>query len=425
LAAQQAHVLGFLDYQEMDADELASAPPQLTICLNSLLKLGFGAGLEYDYIILDGCGLIRRHFLSSTMHRNLEAIYNKFKGILRDAKSVIMLQEGVSKEDAQFFTEIDNVDCESRLKVHAIHFKRPSHIHPIKVTSEFYFALFNLKKHYRDSITNGGGCENPFMVFVNSCAMAEFLVHVLRAEALAVGGEPDRIKGIWSRIKRNHGFCRNFSKEPNRYAREADVVVATSVIGAGFSISSHFHAFHGFFFTNILMFEEEKQFIQRLRFLMDDLPVGAVRQSYLHVERGRGTSIDYQKVVTNFVVLRKIMLMTRTGRRSIQPSAEPLLAETQARIETEKAAACADHDKLWREYGEGTLDSDWQELDVTCDDNEKKALRKQMSDYLKTRRKDISAHVKKRIWKIFQPVSPRWRSPTVWIYSAWRRGMTL
>jgi hypothetical protein len=53
------------------------------------------------------------------------------------------------------------------------------------------------------------------------------------------------------------GLHERFWEEPNIYFAQYDVLVCTTVIGAGFSIDSQFVCFHAFFFVGGLTFEEE------------------------------------------------------------------------------------------------------------------------------------------------------------------------
>ena len=49
--------------------------------------------------------------LSSTCTEKLEAIYGIF-----DADFVVMCQDGVSQADTQFYTEVENVQADYRIK---------------------------------------------------------------------------------------------------------------------------------------------------------------------------------------------------------------------------------------------------------------------------------------------------------------------
>ena len=98
-----------------------------------------------------------------------------------------------------------------------------------------------------------------------------------------------------------------FQEELNVYADQYDVLVFNTVIGAGFSIDSHFHCFHTFFLTAVLTFKEEHCFhaffLRRMltfkeerQFLASFLPrlrlIFAValvdQQSYFLVQKGWG-----------------------------------------------------------------------------------------------------------------------------------------
>jgi hypothetical protein len=81
--------------------------------------------------------------------------------------------------------------------------------------------------------------------------------------------------------------------EPNKYAHEANVLVCTSIISAGFSINTHFIKFIAFFSNNILCHLEVEQLICCVRFELIDRMVPTCRQSYVYVQKGPGC----QKVI--------------------------------------------------------------------------------------------------------------------------------
>lgn len=400
LAVQQARRLGILCYLDLDADDLRASPRMLTLVLNSLLKLGHD---KYDFVVLDECGLIRRHFFSSTMKVNMLPIYKVFTRLISSADHVVMLQDGITRDDVQFHTDIENIDCEDRSHVSAFCFNKPVHIHPLKFTTDLYVALGNLLKCYSDAcIADGDIAEgmftqvrHPFMVLCNSAVLAEFIVTQLRAEAVKRKADPNRIQGLWARIKDKSDFGLRFQKDPNEVAEEVDAVVCTSVIGAGFSINRHFEAFHAFFLTDILVFEEEKQFLQRLRWLLEACPLNAIRQSYLYVQKGHGNEFEYERVLVNFNTVRKVLLKSggRRGQRRalVDTAANETLAETHARIETEKAASRSLHDELWRRYGADKLQSDFEELETTEEESLEaaKAMKPVLLKWARQRTKDI------------------------------------
>jgi hypothetical protein len=386
LAQQQAVRLGVKCYLEMSDEDIRSCD-MLTICVNSLSKLGTQ---RYQTVILDECGLIRRHFLSTVCVNVLGKVYDRFVQLIREASFVVMLQDGVSREDVQFYTEIDSLQCDDRSRLSAQWFKKPIKIHPIQYTTEMFTALLNLENCYRRSFDHGV-CTQPFMVFCSSVTYAEFLLERLQSVAQGVeGADPERVKCICGATKTTDPFCRAFAREPNENATSADVVIATSVLGAGFSIRCHFVAFHAFLFTGILNHGEENQFIRRLRFIMDHTPAEAFRQSYLFLQKGHGAAVEYTAVLKDFRVVRQLLLQyAEEGRRA--PSIA-VLEQTQARLATERAVTRAKHDDLWIEWGE-TIDSEFLEM-PGCADDELKELKSVWYRWTRQRKQSIGDRVR-------------------------------
>jgi Origin of replication binding protein len=398
LARQQASRLGIVCYKDCEIEQLILGPRQISICLNSITKL---PGMMYDYIVLDECGLIRRHFLSATI-KYIQAVYDWFKTYVETARGVILLQDGISTDDVRFYSEMCKppIDPVDREHVFCVEFKKPIIIHPIQMTVNYNDALINLVNCYKKSlegVVSDGfrSCEHPFMVFCTSCVMAEFIVTILREEAVIANADPKAIQGIWSQLKEVSQFCKDFGKNPNEASNGIDVIVCTSVIGAGFSIDERFEAFHGFFVCGILPFEEERQFIQRLRYLLKYVPENAIRQSYLYVEKGRGSSIDYSKVLSSFASVRRLALTLhaqRTGCLQVVMD-NGALQSTAARIEVEKTASRSLHDKLWKDYGSSVLQSEFVDANWEFSEGEVNCMKSRFRLYIQKRRKDISSHL--------------------------------
>lgn len=284
-------------------------------------------------------------------------------------KFVTMLQDGVSRDDVQFYTEIDAVDCEDRRHVNAMQFRKPVQVHPIRYTLDEWAAVANLKKCYREAFDDRGDCRGPFVVFCSAVCFAKFLVEVLRREAELVrrergfpevdgeldpfkptreqvewerenpaipeeniyplyegtivrglgvgpqeeGPNPWRVQGTWGENKETASFAKAFRDKPNDASGLVDVIVCTSVVGAGFSIDKHFHCFHGFLWSKILDFNEGNQFIRRLRMVIEDLCPRAVRQSYLYIEKGSGRQADNLSVLSDFNTVRQQLLTQTTA----------------------------------------------------------------------------------------------------------------
>jgi hypothetical protein len=302
---------------------------------------------------------------------------------------VMLLQDGVSQPDVQFYTEIDNVDCVDRRDVSALCMRKPISIHPIRFTTKYYIAVANLEKCYEDSLDDDYACLHPFMVFCSSVVFAEFLVHRLQAKATEAGGDPKRIKGMWGAIRSTDPFCREFAKAPNEVGQTVDVVVCTSVIGVGFSISQHFQSFHAFLFNRILTHTDELQFIRRIRFVMDSLPDTAIRQSYLYVEPASGEQAEYTAVLEDFKAVRNLMLRSDSSLSQGQELAT--LETTLARVRTETEETAARHDNLWREWAKN-IESEFVEMDTEMDDDgAEKQVKRHLGDFANSRKRDIAA----------------------------------
>lgn len=87
--------------------------------------------------------------------------------------------------------------------------------------------------------------------------------------AVTLGMDKDRIKLFTQDTKHFSDWHQNFAEDPNKYAQDADVCFATSVIGAGFSIDVHFESYVAFLFNHILTNKEESQFIARVRYFIE------------------------------------------------------------------------------------------------------------------------------------------------------------
>ena len=354
LATQQAERLGLTNYKY--CHDLKTNPPDyLVIVVNSLVKL---PRKRYDVVILDECGYIRRHFLSATLEKILYPVWQRFVDLLKDAGTVVMLQDGISRDDVQFYTDIDGVDCDDRSNVVCTQLKKPRVIHPIKYTDSFKTAFHMMVKCYTSAFEEVDGsvkCTQPFIVFCSSLSVAEFIVTVLKETGKRNNWDINRIHGIWSTVKEESEFTMRFAVDPNASSKEADVVVCTSVVGAGFSITHHFGSFHAFLDLNILTHTEETQFVQRLRFVMDELRPDSKRQSYIFVAKGRGARYEYTDVLESYDVVRK--LLYTQGQELRCPVAN--LECTHARIVTEAQNTRDRHVELWERYA-GFLQSEFE-----------------------------------------------------------------
>ena len=176
---------------------------------------------------------------------------------------------------------------------------KPVKIHDIEWTDNFFVAVNKMLEQYDnafDEVT--GKCICPFMVFVTKVPVAEFLLHILEKECKVKWKDRPqilkqnlgRLKRLWRALQYKTEFARNFLINPMGHAMEADVIVATSIIGAGFSLDVHFISFHAFLSCDVLDHWMQRQLIQRLHAILKHYEgeTATPIESYLYMEKGRG-----------------------------------------------------------------------------------------------------------------------------------------
>jgi hypothetical protein len=95
----------------------------------------------------------------------------------------VLLQEGVSAEDAQF-TEgvIAGITVGDRTHIATLTFHKSIHKHPIAATSDQVAGTrpANSVECYESPLDARGVCRRPFIVFCSSQTFANFLVELLK-----------------------------------------------------------------------------------------------------------------------------------------------------------------------------------------------------------------------------------------------------
>lgn len=328
-------------------------PTHLAVCVNSLKY----CNEYYDVVVLDEAGQTRRWLRSVITKHNSHEIYEELRKRLANAKHVIIAQDCLTKEDVSFFT---NMCSGSDDTIGGYEFIKPVEMHPIKYTHEMPQGIVTLLNDYRVSVDNTERvCQKPLVVFVTSWSHALFIVEMLKRFAVQVGADASRIHGIWRANRFDEGFNSDFAGSPNVHAHRADVLVATTILGSGFDISAHFHGFHAFLCTGVLTTAEEKQFVNRLRLAIETLPPGANRDSFMYIERSRGTVSNYQCLLDDDSIVRKERqrMCSRSDEMAIA-----VLAETNARVICEKQDSAAHHVEKWVNFGNMELVSIFKEL---------------------------------------------------------------
>lgn len=198
--------------------------------------------------------------------------------------------------------------------------------------------------------------------------MADCMSWVLAKVAEEEGADAHRIKLLTGDTRMNEGWEADFLGDPNAYSWQADVVIATNVIGAGFSIDSTFYGFFAFFFNEILSHDEEAQMSVRLRFQIRNMPDDDRRQSYMFIESGRGESYHLDRLKEDMGNMNSVeakfwkdhcLLRTTAHRQERDKNAEDYnslsikdrasITNTKLQDMTERRRTFVRHCQLWED----------------------------------------------------------------------------
>lgn len=113
----------------------------------------------------------------------LGKVYNRFVQSIKDATTVVLLQDGVSQDDVKFYTEIADVQFDDKEQIKTFKFVKPIHMHLFQMTMDLFIAVAKLEECYCTSFNNKSICMQPFVVFCSSVVFAKYLVGRLREVA--------------------------------------------------------------------------------------------------------------------------------------------------------------------------------------------------------------------------------------------------
>jgi len=368
----------FRNYQQISRSDLRNnvsndhapqATESITIVANSLLLLGDGV---YNVVVLDEVGQLRRHWLSRIVQGCLGPSFLRFKKLLNEASLVVIMQDRISLEDVRFVTSLCGVDAEDRQKVRMLKLEKPRSMHPIKYTTEFDVALLMIKKHYIDSLkmlyhptneneditVNNFTADTPkykqsvapFVIFCTAKKTAVFLVYLMKQYAIACGGDPDRVRGIWASLKDEDPWCIEFMRDPNTMSKDLDVLIATTVIGTGVSLDDWFVCYFGLIQNNIITVAEALQLIGRVR--KSEISV----ESFLYIQKGGGRPApEFKQKRDTLRQVQKTLLNSapaaHTTERSIidqmGKTTIRLLVNTRITVELERYDSFSNHLARW------------------------------------------------------------------------------
>jgi Origin of replication binding protein len=329
--AQRLNLNCYLEKGIYDHDEKSS---RMVICLDSIYKLGTK---DYDILLLDEATFIRYHFVSGTINATATAVVNKFVNLIRNAGKVIVMQHRISDSTVDFYVHIRRCK-ESYPEIVKKKLDRPVLLHPLQLAVDVRELLAGLVSDYINNyVVEQQKSRMPIIVFCTRADYAEGVVYLLKVVAEKEFGEEAarRIKGVWSTVQ-DEEWNSKFLQDPNQYARDCDILVATSVIQAGHSFEHWFRKSYDILFLNVLTYREELQLVSRLRIL------GRKDLASHHV-----AWIQPGKV--NSKIAGEAKLTSIIASYTDSNEVANFLAKTLAIVQSEKADSANRHQYLWRQ----------------------------------------------------------------------------
>ena len=182
-------------------------------------------------------------------------------------------------------------------------------------------------------------------------------------------------------------------KNPNGDAADlVDVVFATTVIGAGYSIETRFVKFHAFLKCSPIDHWQQQQLICRLRWTLHDIGADPTRHSFMYIEKG--TAAEEEDVEKRVEVLMEAFSKVRVeiiSRAAIEGGEDlehvRLLTRTQVSDVMRAGITVRNNHDLWLNTG---WKSQFNENQRTATEEEEMRLAKRMKDFKKTMRRDIT-----------------------------------
>ena len=105
----------------------------------------------------------------------------------------------------------------------------------------------------------------PFIVYCSSKNDAHIITHILKMFAHDIGMRPEDIRIVCAETKGSTPWHERFESDANRYSKFAQVLVCTSVMDTGVSLTKDYVRFAAFLDPSILTFDQALQFIVRSR----------------------------------------------------------------------------------------------------------------------------------------------------------------
>jgi len=103
---------------------------------------------KYDIVIVDECGLTRRHMVSFITQDVLGLAFTDLKSALSVAQFTVLAQAELSEQDVHFYSYHMGFEPHDRSKIRAMSIVKPILSHNVEWTTQFYLGVAVLREKY-------------------------------------------------------------------------------------------------------------------------------------------------------------------------------------------------------------------------------------------------------------------------------------
>lgn len=253
--------LGLNCYLDDPADNKADTRYRKTrygVCLDSLWKV---QGCKYDLVIIDEVEQVLSHFLSKTIGHERLVIFDYFKCLIRQAKSVVSLDADLGWISFDTLTKLRSKEfCAGETPVHVY----INSYKPVQKSIQMYALMDQLIEHIKRSVLEGK------RVFVTSNSKTK--IKALEESIKDLSAQTKKpiplitITSENSKERETQQFIKNIKKEILKY----QVVLSSPSLGTGIDItfknaSSEIDCVYGIFENLINSHTEIDQQLARVR----------------------------------------------------------------------------------------------------------------------------------------------------------------
>ncbi|KAI0996279.1 hypothetical protein K3495_g11901 [Podosphaera aphanis] len=336
LACNLAVRLGLSDYKTPGIWLDRQAMRRVAMCVDSTAKIT--PDKSYDVVLVDEAGAIRRHMVSDVMDKRGPWVRRSVRRLLQRAKTTIITQYQLMESDVEFWCSFAGLDRFDKDVCQRWIVPSEPWCPPMIYSTDFEETIWHLRRCYTEAYdVTDDRTECPIVVFCSLASHATMLLSYWIECVAPTERAKTRARGIWGSIQK-HAFAQDFLSNPNRFARECDILFVTPILQAGHSLDKWFRLSFSLLTNGNLTHRDEFQFTARLRQREDLIPY---RYAYIESGLGDGLLADERQITTD---------LDHTARVYGDPDeGEDIVISTLAEAHAELADTKNRHTQLWLE----------------------------------------------------------------------------